>query len=116
MIKVSAMYPSNAGARFNHDYYRDKHMPLIKARLGDTCKYYTVDKGLAGGAPGAPATYVPAAKLWGAQTQRSLEQFSIGQDLVPRDDRCLRDRKACGRQLLHKMAVGSIYRGDTKRP
>ena len=24
---------------------------------------------------------VPADKLWGAQTQRSLEHFSIGQDL-----------------------------------
>ena len=26
---------------------------------------------------------VPSAKLWGAQTQRSLEHFSIGQDLIP---------------------------------
>src|SRR5262245_48512822 len=26
---------------------------------------------------------VPADKLWGAQTQRSLEHFSIGQDLLP---------------------------------
>jgi hypothetical protein len=29
--------------------------------------------------------YVPADKLWGAQTQRSLEHFSIGKDLVPRE-------------------------------
>src|SRR5277367_2561505 len=28
---------------------------------------------------------VPAAKLWGAQTQRSLEHFSIGTDLMPRE-------------------------------
>jgi fumarate hydratase class II len=28
---------------------------------------------------------VPADKLWGAQTQRSLEYFSIGQDLIPRE-------------------------------
>ena len=28
---------------------------------------------------------VPANKLWGAQTQRSLEHFSIGQDLIPRE-------------------------------
>src|SRR6202007_2518206 len=26
---------------------------------------------------------VPADKLWGAQTQRSLEHFSIGKDLIP---------------------------------
>src|SRR5271165_5097573 len=28
---------------------------------------------------------VPADKLWGAQTQRSLEHFSIGDDLMPRE-------------------------------
>jgi fumarate hydratase class II len=28
---------------------------------------------------------VPADKLWGAQTQRSLEHFSIGMDLMPRE-------------------------------
>jgi fumarate hydratase class II len=28
---------------------------------------------------------VPADKLWGAQTQRSLEHFSIGDDLIPRE-------------------------------
>src|SRR5579862_7794393 len=28
---------------------------------------------------------VPADKLWGAQTQRSLEHFSIGTDLMPRE-------------------------------
>ena len=28
---------------------------------------------------------VPADKLWGAQTQRALEHFSIGKDLIPRE-------------------------------
>ncbi len=28
---------------------------------------------------------VPADKLWGAQTQRSIEHFSIGDDLIPRE-------------------------------
>src|ERR1700676_232218 len=28
---------------------------------------------------------VPADKLWGAQPQRSLEHFSIGRDLMPRE-------------------------------
>jgi fumarate hydratase class II len=31
------------------------------------------------------AVEVPADKLWGAQTQRSLEHFSIGTDLMPRE-------------------------------
>jgi len=28
---------------------------------------------------------IAADKLWGAQTQRSLEHFSIGDDLIPRE-------------------------------
>src|ERR1700677_2808112 len=28
---------------------------------------------------------VPSSKLWGAQTQRSLEHFNIGKDLIPRE-------------------------------
>ena len=64
MIKVSVMYQNTPGARFDHEYYRDKHMPLVKAKMGDACKFYTVDKGLAGGAPDTPATYVGMCALF----------------------------------------------------
>ena len=74
MIKVSVMYPNVPGARFNHEYYRDSHMPMVKARMGDTCKSYTVDKGLAGGAPGAPATYIAMCHIFAD----SLESFQAG--------------------------------------
>jgi uncharacterized protein (TIGR02118 family) len=33
MIKVSVMYPNTPDARFDHEYYREKHMPLVKARM-----------------------------------------------------------------------------------
>jgi len=58
MIKVSVMYPYTEGARFDHAYYRERHMPMVKSRLGKACSYYTVDKGLTGRAPGAPPTFV----------------------------------------------------------
>ena len=64
MIKVSVMYPNKPGARFDHAYYRDKHMPLVKARMGDHCKFYTVDKGLAGGSPGEAPTYVGMCHIY----------------------------------------------------
>jgi len=63
MIKVSVMYPNNPGARFDHEYYRSKHLPLIERRMGRALKYYTIDKGLAGGAQNAPATYVGMCHL-----------------------------------------------------
>ena len=58
MIKVSVMYLYTEGARFDHAYYRDRHMPMAKASLGGACAYYTVEKGLAGTAPDAPPTFV----------------------------------------------------------
>jgi uncharacterized protein (TIGR02118 family) len=64
MIKVSVMYPNTAGARFDHDYYRDRHMPMLKEKMGDACKSYTIDKGLAGGAPGAPAPYIGMCHIY----------------------------------------------------
>jgi uncharacterized protein (TIGR02118 family) len=74
MIKVSVMYPYRAGVRFDHDYYRDKHMPLVKARMGASCKYYTVDKGLAGGSPDAPPTYVAMCHIF----SESVDAFQSG--------------------------------------
>jgi uncharacterized protein (TIGR02118 family) len=76
MIKVSVMYANKPGARFDHAYYRDKHMPLVKARMGDRCKFYTVDKGLAGGGPGEPATYVAMCHLF----CDSVQDFQAGFD------------------------------------
>ena len=58
MIKVSVMYPHAPDARFDHGYYRDKHLPLLKSRMGDACLSYTIDKGLGGGAPGSPPVYI----------------------------------------------------------
>jgi uncharacterized protein (TIGR02118 family) len=61
MIKVSVMYPNQPGARFDHDYYRNKHLPLIKTRMGAALKYYTIEKGLTTG--DVPATYVAMCQL-----------------------------------------------------
>jgi uncharacterized protein (TIGR02118 family) len=74
MIKVSVMYPNAPGAKFDYEYYLGKHMPMVKTRMGDRCKYYTVDKGLAGGAPDAPATFIVMCHLF----CESVEEFQEG--------------------------------------
>ena len=74
MIKVSVMYPNTPGARFDHAYYKDTHMPLLKARMGDACLRYTIDKGLGGGAPGTAATYVAMCHVF----CDSVESFEAG--------------------------------------
>jgi uncharacterized protein (TIGR02118 family) len=74
MIKVSVLYANAPGVRFDHDYYRDRHLPLLKARMGDACKRYTIDKGLAGGAPGAAAPFVALCHIY----CDSLDSFQAG--------------------------------------
>src|SRR5215470_9071637 len=63
MIKVSVMYASTPGARFDHDYYRTTHLPLIKRRMGAALKYYAIDKGIADGKGRAPGAYVAMCHL-----------------------------------------------------
>lgn len=74
MIKVSVMYPNKAGARFDHDYYKNNHMPLVASRMGEHCKSWTVDKGIGGGAPGQNATYVAMCHIY----CESPEAFNAG--------------------------------------
>ncbi|MGK9063843.1 EthD family reductase [Stutzerimonas chloritidismutans] len=63
MIKVSVMYPNTPGARFDHEYYRDTHLPLLKARMGDACLYYTIDRALTA-APDVPAPYIAMCHIF----------------------------------------------------
>jgi uncharacterized protein (TIGR02118 family) len=63
MIKVSVMYPNKPGVRFDHDYYRERHLPLIKSRMGAALKYYAIDKELAAAGTNSPAAYVAMCHL-----------------------------------------------------
>ena len=64
MVKVSVFYPNSAGCKFDMSYYLTKHMPMVQQKLGAACKSIAVEQGLAGGAPGAPATYVAMGHLY----------------------------------------------------
>lgn len=74
MIKVSIMYPTTPEARFDHDYYRDQHLPLVADLLGDACQRWSVDRGLNDGQPGVDAPYVAMCHLY----SESLEAFQAG--------------------------------------
>ena len=46
MIRLSVFYPTTDGATFDHDYYRDKHVPLAVEKWGlDGAE---IDKGVNG--------------------------------------------------------------------
>ena len=63
-IKVTVLYPSGDGKKFDMDYYTKKHFPLLKSLFGEALKATAIDKGLAGGAPGTPIPFVAVGYLY----------------------------------------------------
>ena len=57
MVKVSVLYPSKVGNRFDVDYYLNTHMPMAKRLLGSAVKAISIEIGIGGETPGEPAPY-----------------------------------------------------------
>lgn len=73
MIKYSVMYPNIENGTFDHDYYRDVHLPLIEKRMGDYCLAWSIEKIIT--SPGeSPAPYVAGCHIFCA----SLEDLEKG--------------------------------------
>jgi uncharacterized protein (TIGR02118 family) len=64
MIKVTILYPNGDGKKFDMDYYSSKHMPLVASLLGDSLKFFEIDKGLAGRTPDDPIPYLAIGYLY----------------------------------------------------
>lgn len=73
MIKFNVLYPFSEGARFDHAYYRDKHMPMLATKLGSACLCYEIDVGIAGGVPGSPSPYLTSCSVF-CDSIESLQQ------------------------------------------
>ena len=57
MIKVTVLYPTTEGSRFDMDYYLASHMAMVADRFGAVCKGWGVDQGIASGPANVPAPY-----------------------------------------------------------
>ncbi|QID16593.1 EthD family reductase [Nitrogeniibacter mangrovi] len=83
MIKVSVFYPNQTGARFDFDYYTQSHLPMVRDKLGEACKGVAAEKGLAGGAPDAPAPYVAIAHLYFESVEAFNDAFGpVANDIL----------------------------------
>jgi uncharacterized protein (TIGR02118 family) len=75
MIRITILYPAGDGKRFDHTYYVNKHMALVRDRLKNFGVTRTeVDRGVAGGAPGSAAPYVAIGHVY----CNSLPDFQKG--------------------------------------
>ena len=59
MIQVSVYYPSSEGSTFDHDYYRNTHVPLVQKAWNPVSTM--VEKGLNG--PHVAAVHVTFASM-----------------------------------------------------
>ena len=59
MIQLSVYYPVTEGASFDHDYYRDVHVPMVREAWG--LEAATIEKGLHG--PHTAAVHVTFESL-----------------------------------------------------
>jgi uncharacterized protein (TIGR02118 family) len=62
MIRVSVLYPATEGKSFDHDYYRDTHLAMLREKLGDALKGISAERGIGDGMGGDPA-FVAAVHL-----------------------------------------------------
>jgi uncharacterized protein (TIGR02118 family) len=76
MIKMSVYYPANGGSKFDHEYYRSSHLPLIKQRLGDACLRYEIEKGLAGREAESAPQFVAACHIYSPSMAIFQEAFA----------------------------------------
>jgi uncharacterized protein (TIGR02118 family) len=65
------MYPDSEDAYFDMDYYKNKHMALVREKCGDAIKECSIEQGLGGGAPGSAAPYRVIARI----TVDSMDDF-----------------------------------------
>jgi len=78
MIKVNVFYPGGEGKNFDMEYYINNHVPLVSKTLGDALKEASYDKGLGGGAPGSPETYVAIANFYFNSMEEFGQAFAAG--------------------------------------
>lgn len=85
MIKLSVLYPNQAGSRFDVDYYLGVHMPMAKRLLGEAIQDVSVEIGIGGEAPGTAAPYAAIAGFVCASVDEFLSAFNPVRDQLQND-------------------------------
>jgi len=76
MIHTASVYPNGEGKTFDMDYYLNKHIPLVKALLGDSVKIISIDNGLPSNSPDSPVPYLAIGHMY-FETMSALQNSMI---------------------------------------
>ena len=75
MIKISVLYPNQPGSKFDIGYYCDKHIPMVREKLGAACKGMAVEHGIAGMAPGSAPAFIAMGHIYCDSTEAFQSAF-----------------------------------------
>ncbi|WP_293306689.1 EthD family reductase [Pedobacter sp. UBA5917] len=64
MYKVTVMYANGPDKKFDMEYYKHTHMPLMAKIFGSGLKHLSIDKGLKNGTPGQPTPFLAIGYLY----------------------------------------------------
>jgi len=77
MTKISILYPNKPGAKFDFEYYTQKHMPrsieLLRKHPG--YRGVSVERGVGGEAQGSPPAYVAMCLFEFTSVEAFMEAF-----------------------------------------
>lgn len=62
-FRLTVTYPNEANGKFDFNYYRDSHMPMVRARLGPNVTRTEIGKGVAAG-DGGKAGFICVGQVW----------------------------------------------------
>ena len=85
MIKVSVLYGNSEGKKFDMAYYCNKHIPMVKEKLGSACRRVDVDQGLSGAQPGTKPPFIVMAHGLFDSVDALLEAFGPHADTIMGD-------------------------------
>jgi uncharacterized protein (TIGR02118 family) len=83
MIRVLILYPRKENCRFDYDYYRNRHLPLVKEKLRPV--RLEIDRGEEGGRP-APFLAV-THMVFNSREELKLKYAEFGKELNADKDR-----------------------------
>ena len=82
MIKVSVLYPATEGGSFDHDYYRNSHIPAMEELMGPLgLVRWEMERGIGTVEPGAPAPYVAIGCMYFETLEQVQAAFGAAEDL-----------------------------------
>ena len=76
MIKVTVLYPNEADKKFDFDYYKNKHIPMVGGLLESMGLLKgEMESGISSADPSAPAPFVAIGSLYFNKVEEVHEAF-----------------------------------------